>query len=205
MVAAGRQPCFAAPIAQAFVPADAPMVLGLDDHLERRRGAKIKAKGIYRDACRSSTSFFVKACGLRWLSMLLASVPWAQRVWALLLLTVMAPSERSHQERNHMHKVLTDWARQMTTHVRAWLPERLLVVVADSTYAAIDLLAPCQGLPMPVTMVTWLRLGAALYDPALPPTLGQRGRPRKKVARQPSRAARLADPATMWQEASLPW
>lgn len=42
----------------AFVPAGATIVLGLDDHIERRRGEKIAAKGIYRDAVRSSQSFF---------------------------------------------------------------------------------------------------------------------------------------------------
>src|SRR4029434_6392001 len=30
---------------QAFVPADAPVVVGLDETIERRRGAKIAAKG----------------------------------------------------------------------------------------------------------------------------------------------------------------
>jgi hypothetical protein len=55
-----------------------PVVLGLDDTIERRRGAKIKAKGIYRDPVRSSHNHFVKASGLRWLSlMLLAPIPWA--------------------------------------------------------------------------------------------------------------------------------
>src|SRR5689334_19979440 len=38
---------------RTFVPADHPVVLGVDDHIERRRGAKIAAKGIYRDAVRS--------------------------------------------------------------------------------------------------------------------------------------------------------
>lgn len=193
-------------LVQAFVPADAPIVLGLDDHLEHRRGKKIAAKGIYRDAVRSSKSFFVKASGLRWLSMmLLARIPWAQRVWALPFLTVLAPSERYHQERGQAHKQLTDWARQMIIQVRAWLPERLLVVVADSTYAAIELLASCQGLTQPVALITRLRLDAALYDPAPARLPGQRGRPRKKGARQPSLATRLNDPATIWQEASVQW
>jgi DDE superfamily endonuclease len=69
-------------LVRAFVPLDQPVVLGLDDHIERRRGAKIAAKGIYRDAVRSSKSFFVKTSGLRWVSMmLLAKIPWAERVW----------------------------------------------------------------------------------------------------------------------------
>src|SRR5262245_22146827 len=100
---------------RAFVPADAPVIIGLDDHIERRRGDKIAAKGIYRDGVRSSKSFFVKTSGLRWLSMmLLAPIPWAKRVWALPFLTVLAPSERYHTERGQPHKKLTDWPAQMT-------------------------------------------------------------------------------------------
>jgi hypothetical protein len=77
-----------------------PVVAGLDETLERRRGAKIAAKGIYRDAVRSSKSQFVKSSGLRWVClMLLVPLPWAQRVWALPFLTVLAPSERYHQRR----------------------------------------------------------------------------------------------------------
>lgn len=191
---------------RAFVPAHAPVVVGIDDHIERRRGAKIAAKGIYRDAVRSSTSFFVKTRGLRWVSMmLLASIPWAQHVWALPFLTVLAPSERYHQERGKRHKHLTDWASQMIMQLRRWLPERELVVVADSTYAAIALLAVCGGLAQPVTMITRLRLDAALYDPAPPRIPGRRGAPRKKGARQPTLTQRLTDPATSWTEATVRW
>ena len=113
-----------------------PVVMGLDDTLERRRGAKIKAKGIYRDAVRSSRSHFVKASGLRWLSlMLLVPIPWAGRVWALPFLTTLAPSERYYQNRVRGHKKLTDWGRQLSLQVRRWLPERRLVVVADGSFA----------------------------------------------------------------------
>jgi DDE superfamily endonuclease len=68
------------------------LVFGLDDTIERRRGAKIKAKGIYRDPVRSSHSHFVKASGLRWLNcMLLQTVPWAGTVWGLPFLTALCP------------------------------------------------------------------------------------------------------------------
>lgn len=191
---------------KAFLAPDAPVVIGLDDHIERRRGANIAAKGIYRDAVRSSKSFFVKTSGLRWVCMmLLVPIPWAQRIWALPFLSVLAPSERYHQERNQRHKQLTDWARQMITQVRRWLPTRRLVVVADSTYAAIALLAACQRLAHPVTVVSRLRLDAALYDPAPLRTAGQRGRARKKGARHPTLAARLTDPATNWSEVTVGW
>jgi hypothetical protein len=128
------------PLIKAFVPRG-PVVLGIDDTIERRRGARIAAKGIYRDPVRSSHSHFVKASGLRWLSvMLLAPIPWAQRVWALPVLTALAPSERHNREQGRRHKRLTDWARQMLRQVARWLPGRTLVVVADSSFAALDLL-----------------------------------------------------------------
>jgi len=190
----------------AFVPKEAPVVVGIDEHLERRRGAKIAAKGIYRDPVRSSKEFFVKTSGLRWISMqLLAPIPWAQRVWALPFLTVLAPSERYHQKRGKRHKTLTDWGRQMILQLRRWLPDRALVVVADSAYAVLGLLARCQRLVRPVTVVTRLRLDAALYDPPPERTKGTRGRPRKKGERQPTLQTRLRDPQTIWQRLTVRW
>ena len=144
-----------------------PVVLGLDDTIERRRGAKIKAKGIYRDPVRSSHSHFVKASGLRWLSlMLLAPIPWAKRVWALPFLTVLAPSERYYEKRKRAHKKLTDWARQALLQVRRWLPGRKLVVVMDAGFAAIDFLWQVAKLANPITLIARFRLDAALYAPA---------------------------------------
>jgi hypothetical protein len=193
-------------LVRAFVPTDQPIVLGLDDHIERRRGAKIAAKGIYRDPVRSSKSFFVKTSGLRWVClMLLAPIPWAERIWALPFLTALAPSERYHQEREMAHKKLTDWARQMITQVQRWLPNRAIVVVADSSYAVLELLAAAANLPTPVSMITRLRLDAALYDPAPPREKGTKGAPRKKGDRQPSLAQRLTDPETVWERVTLAW
>src|SRR5918912_4278644 len=138
----------------AFVPAGAPVIVGVDDHIERRRGAKIAAKGIYRDAVRSSKSFFVKTSGLRWVSaLLLAPIPWAQRVWALPFLTALEPSEGYHEQHHKRHKTITDWARQMIVQLSRWLPNRKLVVVADGAYAVVAFLAKVVRLPL-VTVVT---------------------------------------------------
>src|SRR6266516_558544 len=180
-----------------------PLLVGLDETLERRRGAKIAAKGIYRDAARSSKSHFVKASGLRWVCMmLLVPIPWAQRVWALPVLTVLAPSERYHQERGQRHKAVTEWARQMLLVLRRWLPERSLVVVADQTYAVLTLLA--RAVRARVTVVTRLRLDAALYEPAPPRARKQTGRPRVKGRRLPTLAQRLLAPATVWDTLTVP-
>jgi len=96
-----------------------PLVFGIDETLERRWGAKIAARGIYRDPVRSSKSHLVKASGLRWISLMwLTEIPWAQRMWALPFFTVLAPSERYAQEQHKAHKTLTDWARQMVMQLR---------------------------------------------------------------------------------------
>ncbi len=191
---------------RAFVPDAAPVVVGIDETIERRRGTKLAATGIYRDPVRSSKDHFVKASGLRWVSMqLLAPIPWVQRVWALPFLTVLAPSERYYQARGKRHKKITDWGRQLIRQLRRWLPERAIVVVADSTYAVLDLLDCCRRLPHPVTMVTRLRLDAALYDPAPGRKPRTKGRPRLKGQRQPTLAQRLGNPQTVWEPLTVRW
>jgi hypothetical protein len=193
-------------LVEGVVARGVPIVIGLDDTIERRWGAKIAARGIYRDPVRSSRGHFVKASGLRWISVqLLVPIAWAERVWALPFLTVLAPSERYHAQRQRRHKTLADWARQLVKQLRRWLPDRTLVVVADSSYAVIELLAVCVGLAQPVTLITRLRLDAALYDPAPPRQPGRRGAPRQKGERQPSLAQRLADPATVWTAVTVRW
>jgi hypothetical protein len=193
-------------LVKLFVPTDAPIVVGIDETIERRRGAKIEARGIYRDPVRSSKEFFVKTSGLRWVSMmLLAPIPWAARVWALPFLTVLAPSERYYEKRKRQHKKITDWGRQMILQLRRWLPNRSLVVVADSAYAVLELLACAAGIQQPVTVITRLRMDAALYDPAPERKAGTNGRPRLKGARQPTLLMRLTDPTTNWQKLMVSW
>ncbi|WP_201863409.1 IS701 family transposase [Microvirga soli] len=184
----------------AFVP-EGPVVMAIDETIERRWGAQIRARGIYRDPVRSSHGHFVKAAGLRWISlMLLAPIPWAGRVWALPFLTVLAPSERYARERGQRHKLLTDWARQMLLQVARWVPERQIIIVADMSYAAIELLATVRR---HLTVITRLRLDARLFDPPPVRQPGQRGRPRVAGPRQPTLAQRLTNPATRWRQVTI--
>jgi hypothetical protein len=183
---------------------EAPLVFGIDETIERRRGEKIATKGIYRDPVRSSKSHFVKASGLRWISVMwLTRIPWAQRIWALPFLTVLAPSARYYEQRGRRAKTITDWACQLVYQVRRWLPKRVLIFVADSSYAALDFLHACQKLPQPVTVITRLRLDAALYEPA-PPYSGK-GRPRKKGQRLPTPQQLIDSPATCWMRLPFIW
>jgi hypothetical protein len=159
-----------------------------------------------RDPVRSSKDVFVKTRGLRWTSMqLLAPLPGAQRVWAVPFLTVLAPSERSQQKRGVSHKTLTDWGRPMLRHLRRWLPERVIVAVADSTYASLDLLGQCQHVANPIVVVPRSRLDAALYAPPPERTAKTKGRPLPKGKRQPTAPARLTDAQTAWQHLTVQW
>lgn len=181
---------------QAFAPTG-ELLFGLDDTLERRRGPKIRARGIYRDPVRSSHSHFVKASGLRWLSlMLLTPISFASKVWALPFMSVLCPSMRYYQDRGRDHQPLTQRAGKMLRLLARWLPNRSVIVVADSSFAALEFLA---GVPNGMTVVTRLRLDAALYEPAVPKKPGQSGRPRKKGERLPTLEQVATDPDTIWQ------
>ena len=177
------------------------IVIGFDETIERRRGEKIKAKGIYRDAVRSSKSFFVKTSGLRWLCFaVLTGIPFAKKVWALPFLTILCPSERYHEERGIRHRKLTERARQAILLIKRWLPDLDLVLVGDGGFAVIDLLNAVRA---EVTVVSKLRLDAALYRKAKARRKGQVGRGRKKGARLPTLQAITANPKTKWKTLTL--
>ena len=128
------------------------------------------AKGIYRDPVRSSQGHFVKASGVRWLSlMLLVPVSWADRVWALPFLTVLCPSERYYQARGRAHQPLLERAQQMLRLVARWVPTRSIVVVADQAFSALAFL---DAVRHQVAVITRLRLDAALFEPAPPRPTG---------------------------------
>src|SRR5215207_5017018 len=142
-------------LVEAFVLEGDPLVVGIDETLERRQGKKITAKGIYRDPVRSSHGHFVKASALRWVCVsLLAEVPWASRVWSLPFLSALAPSERYCQQQGIRPKKITDWAGQLLLLIRRWFPEREIVAVADGGYAALKLLDRCRTLKRPITFIT---------------------------------------------------
>ena len=172
------------------------LVFGIDETLERRRGRRINAKGIHRDGVRSSGSHFVKASGLRrtsltWLTA--TAIPWAGRTWALPFLTALAPSERYCRRKGRTPKKLT--GSSPTGPVR----------LSASSYAVLELLHFCQSLGQPVTVITRLRLDAALYEPAAPRRPGRNGRPRVKGKRLPKLRELPDSPDTCWAEAPAAW
>jgi len=169
-----------------------PLVFGMDETIERRWGKKIKARGIYRDAVRSSKGHFVKCSGLRWIGvMLLSEIPWTNRIWALPFLTVLAPSKRYHASKGKPHKKLSDWARQICYQVHRWFPDRQCIMLGDGSYAVRSLIDSTRHM---VTWITPLRLDASVYDFAPKVPLGQKrpqGRPPIKGKKQEQLKKRL--------------
>jgi hypothetical protein len=160
-----------------------PVVIGIDDTIERRWGARIKGH-------------FVKTSGLRWLSlMVIVPIPWAARRWALPFLTILAPSARWAEANGKRHKTLTSWARQAILQTKRWLPDRKLVIVGDSGFAAVDLLAAVRR---HACVITRLRLDANLFKPAPARKKGQRGRPPLKGRVLPKLSAVLQNRRTSW-------
>ena len=190
----------------AFVATGGTIVLAADETLERRKGKTIKAKGVFRDAARSSRKYTVKAFGLRWVSMmLLVNVPWSSRVWALPFLTVLAPSEKTNNANGKRHKTSTDWVMQMLSQTRRWLRHQPMVLVVDGGLIALKLGHRCRDFVNPVTLVSRLRLDAQLYDWPEEQPPGKPGPKPKKGKRQPSLEQRLEDPNTRWRTISIPW
>lgn len=185
-------------VLEAFLP-QGPLVVAIDDTIERRKGAKIKAIGVQRDPTRSHKGHVVKVTGLRWLcAMAVVWIPWAKKFWALPLMSMLCPSSGYYEKQGREHKNMLEHARVMIGLLRRWTPrQRQIVVVADSTFASIGWLQSVAGY---ASIITRLRLDAALYDspPARAP--GQRGRPPKAGQRQPKLQQRLQDPDAQWQE-----
>ncbi|MGO9743891.1 MAG: transposase [Roseiarcus sp.] len=177
------------------------VVIAIDDTIERRWGAKIEARGIYRDPVRSSRGMLVKTSGLRWLSLaVMLPVPFAGKRWALPFLTVLAPSAGWSEAQGKRHKTLTDRARQAILQAKRWLPDRSVVVVADSSFAALELIAAVRD---HVCLITRLRLDASLFEPAPERQPGQRSRPPLKGKRLPKLSAVLTDRKTAWTRITM--
>ena len=92
----------------------------------------------------------------------------------------------------------------MIRQVHRWLPDRTLVTIGDGSYAVVALLANVVRLPH-VSMVTRLRLDAALYASAPKREAGKKGRPAVKGPHQPTLAKRLADFTTVWEKRTVSW
>ena len=187
-----------------FLAPGVPLILGIDETLERRRGKKIKYKGWFRDPILSTKKQVVKALGLRWICLaVLVPVPWSQRPWALPFMTVLALGPKTSTKLHKRHRTIIQWTEFMIDKVRRWQPDREITLVGDGSYAAIVLVQRCQRLKKRVKLVSRLRLDARLFDFPAPQPKSKRGPKPKKGARQTQLSHRLADPETDWKKLKI--
>ena len=190
---------------ETFVRGKEPLVIGVDETLERRPSDQIPYTGCYRDAARSRLKHLVTSFGIRWLVMaLMVKVPWSTRQWALPFLILPTRTKSASQERKRHHRTVTGWAMLMIVKVRRWQPKREIVIVADRSYAQVALLNRCQRLsPRPIQFITSLRMDAGLYD--LPMRSAKTGRLLSKGLHQPNPRQVLSDPTTPWSKRKICW
>jgi hypothetical protein len=179
-------------IIHLLLPPGLPLLLVIDDTLERWRGPKIKYKGWFRDPIRSTLTHVSKSLGIRWLCLVvLVPVPWSQRLWALPFMTVPALGPKTSAKLRKRHRTLIDWAMLLADKVRRWQPDRDVVLVGDGSFAAVPLVQCCQKLQNPLKLVSRLRLDACLHDFPDPQVKGKHGRKPKSRKRSGS----LSSPA----------
>lgn len=176
-------------------------VFFIDETLERRKGKKIKAKGFYRDAVRSSKSNVVNASGLKWLVMAISvRFPFAKRAFALPFFTVLQPSAKCCTKLKKRHKTSLQWVCQMIMQVVRWLPQVPFTIVGDGAFACGELGWLC--LRYNLRLVSRLKMNARLFDfPEV--CVGKKGRPAKKGTRLVSFKDMLTMSDLDWKEATV--
>jgi hypothetical protein len=179
------------------------LVLFIDETLERRKGPKIKAKGYYRDAVRSSKSITVKSSGLKWLVLSAAlKFPFSSRYFALPFMTVLQPSVKADAKSNRRHKTTLDWTRQMLMQVLRWGISLPITLVGDGGFATGALAWFC--LKHRICLISRLKMNAQLYDFAPVESQKKRGRKKTKGNKLVSFKEMLTIPDLPWQEAVIP-
>ena len=208
-------------LAVAWIPADQPLFVVIDDTLCRKSGKSICLASMHHDPLLSTARKPFFRFGHVWVVLALwVPLPMsARRGFALPILFRLyrgtkrggqdaAPSRPSrgprlcraqaaHTEGERPTKL--ELARDLLALVAGWAGARPVYAVADSLYAGRALL---EGRPATVHVISRLRMDAALWAPAPPRRPGQTGRPRRRGMRLPAPTA-LARRCRRWQPTSV--
>jgi hypothetical protein len=191
---------------RSFLPPGAPLVIVVDDTLERRQSRKLPYRGLFRDPVRSTRAQVQFTWGVRWLCFaLVVPVPGCRRRWALPFLVLPLLSEKTCERLGKRHKTAVEVTALVVGHLSRWLPEREIRVIGDGSFAALSLAHQCQQAVGPVCLISRLRLDAALHAFPGPRPKSKRGPKPQKGARLPRLQDRLTDPTTPWQTVTLRW
>jgi len=192
-------------LALAWIPADEPLFILVDDTLARKTGKGIALATMHHDPLLSSARKPFCSFGHVWVVLALwVPLPMGgARGFALPLLfrlyvgakrggtrdapgrprrgTRQQAAEKAHAA--HPRPTKLALARELLTLVAGWADGRLVYAVVDSAYAARTLL---EGRPANVHVLSRLRPDAALWARPGRRRPGQRGRPRRKGHRLPT-------------------
>lgn len=170
------------------------VIFVVDEHLERRRGAKIKAKATYRDPVASSKKRLVKCFGLKWIVLtMLIKFPWSKRSFALPVFCTLRYPENQPKYKNRKLKSGTDLICQMLMIIRGWFPHLPITLLGDGDYARVKFCEICKRLS--INLVARMRTDARLHDDV------PEG---KRKGRRPRVSKRLTKP-TEWKKAMVNW
>jgi hypothetical protein len=188
-------------LAVAWVPADQPLLLILDDTLARKGGKSISHASMHHDPLLSNSRKPFFSFGHVWVILALwVPLPLGDgRGFALPLLFRLyttskrggrkdAPAHPTKQKRlaataTGPRPTKLQLAREIIDLLAGWAEGRSIYVVADSAYAGRTLL---EQRPPNVHIISRLRMDAALWTPPAPRAAGQMGRPRKRGSRLPT-------------------
>jgi len=172
------------------------VALVVDEHVERRRGEKIKAKATYRDPVASSKSRIIKCTGLKWVVLaVLVSFPWAKRPFALPICCILRKPENHPKNLRRKTRSGTDLICQILIRVRRWFPNLNMTLLGDGDYARAKLCNLCQKLS--ITLVSRMRADARLHDFV---TEGKRKGRRPKVGKRLKKPEKNA-----WEKLQVHW
>ena len=139
------------------------IILVVDEHVERRRGDKIKAKATYRDPVASSKSRIVKCTGLKWVVLtMLVTFSWSKRSFALPIFCVLRYPEDHPKNLKRKMRSGIDLICQMLIVIRRYFPQLNITVLGDGDYARTKLCLTCQKLSM--DLISRMRKDARLHD-----------------------------------------
>lgn len=187
----------------ALLPVGAIEIVA-DETLERRSGPKIKAKGCYRDAVRSSDKHLVTCFGLKWLSLcILVKLPWADRPWALPFMIILVYSKKHDEYQGRVHQTGINRLCKAIHIVSRWFKKKPWILIGDGGFANLDLISTCAQYG--VTLVSRLRLDARVFKMPKQKHPWTKGRPAQKGARIMTFKSMMENKSLIWRKVTVAW
>jgi hypothetical protein len=167
--------------AAQWVPAEAVIVLSVDDSTKKKAGRQIEGVGHYRNGAGSARQEYRTLRGLNfvWGQMRIPVSGWPGQSVSVPIGLSLYLKEEQARKLHVPYQSRSALAREIVDFVAAQLPTRRIRVLGDGGYATKDTL---QQLPATVDVVSRLLITGKLYAPPPPRTVPRRGCPPKKGA-----------------------